>query len=56
MEKYTVNITETSYGFVEVEANSKEEALSLAETEYWNGNVCWNESEEEYEIDSSDKV
>lgn len=56
MEKYTVNVTETSYGFVEVEANSKEEALSLAEIEYWNGNVCWNNSEEEYEIDSSNEV
>lgn len=55
MEKYTVNITETSRGFVEVEANSKEEALSLAETEYWNGNVFWNHTEEEYEIDSSDR-
>lgn len=53
MEKYTVNITETSRGFVEVEANSKEEALELAETEYWNGRVCWNDTE--YEIDSSDR-
>lgn len=55
MKKYSIRVIETSYGFVEVEANSKEEALSLAETEYWNGNVCWHDSEEEYKIDSSDE-
>lgn len=55
MKKYPIRVIETSYGFVEVEANSKEEALSLAETEYWNGNVCWHDSEEEYKIDSSDE-
>lgn len=54
MEKYTVNITETSRGFVEVEANSREEALSLAETEYWNGNVCFC-SDEEFKIERSEE-
>jgi len=48
MEKYTVNITATFRGFIEVEANSREEALSLAETEYWNGNVYLNNIKEEF--------
>lgn len=55
MAKYTVNVTETSRGFIEVEANSREEALSLAEAEYWNGNVFWNHTEEEYEIERSEE-
>ena len=50
MEKYTVNITVTFRGFIEVEANSREEALSLAETEYWNGNACMNNIKEEFKF------
>lgn len=55
MAKYTVNVTETSRGFIGVEANSREEALSLAEAEYWDGNVFWNHTEEEYEIERSEE-
>jgi len=55
MKKYSIRVIETSYGFVEVEANSKEEAIALAVTEYWTGNVCWNDSEEEYEIEHSEE-
>ena len=35
MEKYTVNSTETSRGFVEVEANSRAEAISVDNREYF---------------------
>ena len=45
MKKFTVNVTETSHGFVEVEANSKEEAMELAAIQYEDGNIYWNNSE-----------
>lgn len=54
MEKYTVNITETSRGFVEVKADSDEKALYLAREEYENGNVCFC-SDEEFKIERSEE-
>ena len=45
MEKFEVKVTETSYGFVEVEAGSSEEARDKAENEYYLGNVIWRSSE-----------
>ena len=53
---FSIGVTETSYGFVEVEADTKEEALERAKAEYEDGNVFWNNSEEEYEIDSSNEI
>lgn len=50
--EYSVAVTETSYGFVEVEANSIEEALELARTEYENGNTIWNNSDESFDVDT----
>ena len=43
--KYTVSFKETNYGGVTVEASSPEEAKILAEQEYYNGNVFWNDSD-----------
>lgn len=45
MEKYGVNVKETSYGFIEIEADSPEEAREKAEEEYHKGNVHWSSSE-----------
>lgn len=50
MKKYWISVNQTSQGFVEVEADSDEEAIELAETEYWNGNVCFR-SNEYYKIE-----
>lgn len=47
--KFIVEVKETSYGRVELEANSKAEAEHLAEKEYHKGNVIWEHSEEEYD-------
>jgi hypothetical protein len=45
MARYCVNVTEVSYGFVEVEADSAEEACKKAEEAYHLGNVIWPSSE-----------
>jgi hypothetical protein len=41
MAKYNVNITETSYGFVEVVADSINKARDKAEEAFYKGNVIW---------------
>ena len=45
MAKFTVSVTETSYGAVEVEADTPEEARSKAAEAYHQGNVHWSTSE-----------
>jgi hypothetical protein len=45
LEKFTVNVTEISYGFVEFEADSEDEAKDKAEDEYHYGNVVWSSVE-----------
>ena len=45
--KYTIQIKETSYGTVTVEASSPQEAEELAEQAYYDGNTCWQDSEME---------
>ena len=45
MAKFRVSVTETSYGSVEVEAESIEDARSKAEDEYHQGNVIWTSGE-----------
>ena len=39
--KYRVSVMETSYGAVEVEADSPEEAREKAEEAFHQGNVHW---------------
>lgn len=43
--KYTIQIKETSYGTVTVEASSPQEAEELAEQAYYDGNAYWKNSE-----------
>lgn len=43
--KYTVNVSETSFGCVTVEADNVEQAKEKAEEEYENGNVYWDNSD-----------
>ena len=45
--KYTIQIKETSYGTVPVEASSPQEAEELAEQAYYDGNTYWQDSEME---------
>ena len=45
MPLFTINITKTSYGFVEIQAETLAEAQQKAEDEYHNGNVFWANSE-----------
>ena len=44
MKTFTINFEERNFGFVEVQANSLEEATKIAELEYHNGNVVWSGS------------
>jgi len=41
MAIYSVNVKEISYGFVDVEADSVEDARTKVIEEYHNGNVAW---------------
>ena len=43
--KYSVKVKEISYGVVEVEAASAEEAEEKAVSVYYDGNVIWGNSE-----------
>ena len=45
--KYTIQIKETSYGTVTVEASSPQEAEELAEQAYYDGNTHWKNSDME---------
>lgn len=47
--KYTVKVKEISYGYVEVEADSDEEAEEKAEEVYFEGNVVWKSSDTSFE-------
>ena len=42
-KSYIVYIEETSYGYVEVEAESPQEAEELAEKQYMNGDIYWGD-------------
>ena len=44
MPLFTINITETSYGFVEIHAETLAEAQQKAGEQYHNGNVFWANS------------
>jgi hypothetical protein len=45
MAKYIVNVTETSYGCVEIEADSIDEARERAEEAFHKGNVIWGSTD-----------
>ena len=47
MATYTFYVTETSYGSVEVEANTVEQAEELAYEKFASGNTIWGNSEVE---------
>lgn len=48
--KYLVDIKETSYATIEVEANSAEEASVNAEEAYFSGRVDWDDSDLDIEV------
>lgn len=52
--KYEVNVKEISYGYITVEASSKEEANKLAEKAYFDGNTDWASGE--YELSEAKGV
>ena len=52
MKKYNVNITATEWGFVEVEAETKEEAIEKAHEAEIDGEIIWGERE--LKIEESD--
>ena len=47
--KYLVDIKDTSYATVEVEANSKEHAEDIAYARYYEGTVEWQDCDIEVE-------
>lgn len=49
--KYSVKVKEISYGVVEVEADSAEEAEEKAESIYYDGNVVWDNSDVDYTVE-----
>ena len=51
MKKFIVNVKEISYGTIEVEANSIEEAQRRAEAQYTMGNTCWDSGEYELQAE-----
>ena len=51
--KYEFTVKETSYGTIEVEANSIEEAEAIADEQYTMGNAFWKGGE--YEITAMEK-
>jgi len=60
MKKYQVNIKRIEYGFVEVEAEDKQEATDKASTLVTDGMATWGKEETEIEdveeIDTSIEV
>ena len=51
--KYVCNVKGISYGTIEVEANSSQEAQNKAEAQYLNGNTVWSSGEYEIEAEES---
>lgn len=46
--KYSVNVKETTFGFIEVDADSAEEAYAKAEEEYNQSGAYWHDSQAEF--------
>lgn len=55
MKKYIVRVKEISFGSFEIEANSQEEAKSLAEYKYDRGFTNWSDGEYELEVTEKEK-
>ena len=53
--KYLVDIKDTSYATVEVEANSKEQAEEIAYARYYEGTVEWQDCDIEFEARKIEK-
>ena len=51
MQLFIINITETTYGSVEIQAETLAEAQQKAEDAYHNGNIFWANSE--YRVEGS---
>ena len=47
--KYIVDVKDISYGTVDVEADSKEQAEEMAQDMYFDGQVMWDEADVSYE-------
>ena len=47
--KYVVDVKDISYGTIEVEADSVQEAEEKAEAAYFDGKVMWDEADVSYE-------
>ena len=47
--KYLVDVKDISYGTVEVEAESKEQAEEMAQDMYFGGQFMWDEADVSYE-------
>ena len=45
MPMFNMNVVEVCYGFIEVNADSIEDAKAIVKEEYHNGNVAWTTSE-----------
>lgn len=50
--KYLCHVKEISYGTIEVEADSRQEAQDKAEAQYQLGNTVWSSGE--YEIEAEE--
>ena len=48
--KYQVNLTERSYGFIEIDASDEQDALNKATEEYHNSNFIFPKIDIELEI------
>jgi len=46
---YGVKVKEIQYGYIELDASSKEEALARAQEAYENGDTVWHDSKAEYD-------
>ena len=55
MKKYIVRVKEISFGSFEIEANSQEEAKSLAVYKYDRGFTNWSDGEYELEVTEKEK-
>ena len=49
--KYTIHVKDISYGVIEVEADSEEQAKELADHQYAMGNTVWRGGEYELEVE-----
>ena len=51
--KYTFQVKEVSYGYIEVDAENEEQAKELADHQYAMGNTIWRGGEYELEVEET---